>query len=356
MKNSQKGFVVPLLVVIAVLVIGGGVYIYVNKQKVETSKVTNKTLQQDEKLKSDWMIAVKNKDIENLKIIEEKILRDTDIYLNWLKQVVKEPLVGDNLKNELSERAGILLTKIGAADATQAIFVGYEKLGDDKDLQDNFRHLFEFITNAESEPIMFDYAVKSKDLLIFPVLTKQIGKIASDSQIIELWNKALTSTDERQRFIASVSVTKVATERNAPIVRKLFSKYVSDRSLNEQIRNSFLNTASSILGEDGSEESISVLLSALNGADDKLKQFIYDGLFRIHNPQSLPVLEKLALTNSDPKVRQYAIYALGNYPINIVMPILTRLSNDQQTTTDLKKSITFIMNLLKKKSVNVIPN
>lgn len=31
MKNSQKGFVVPLLIVIAVLVIGGGAYIYKNK-------------------------------------------------------------------------------------------------------------------------------------------------------------------------------------------------------------------------------------------------------------------------------------------------------------------------------------
>ena len=33
MKNSQKGFVVPLLlVIIAVLVIGGGVYVYENKK------------------------------------------------------------------------------------------------------------------------------------------------------------------------------------------------------------------------------------------------------------------------------------------------------------------------------------
>src|SRR3989344_2641973 len=46
MKNSQKGFVVPLLVgIIALLVIGGGVYIYENK-KVETPVVVDNTVQQ----------------------------------------------------------------------------------------------------------------------------------------------------------------------------------------------------------------------------------------------------------------------------------------------------------------------
>ena len=41
MKNSQKGFIVPiLLVIIALLVVGGGVYIYKNK-KTETPSVVN---------------------------------------------------------------------------------------------------------------------------------------------------------------------------------------------------------------------------------------------------------------------------------------------------------------------------
>lgn len=43
MKNSQKGFIVPLLlVIIAVLVVGGGVYVYKNK-KVEVPVVDNGT-------------------------------------------------------------------------------------------------------------------------------------------------------------------------------------------------------------------------------------------------------------------------------------------------------------------------
>lgn len=46
MKNSQKGFIVPvLLVVIALLVIGGGVYVYKNK-KVESTAVTDISTQQ----------------------------------------------------------------------------------------------------------------------------------------------------------------------------------------------------------------------------------------------------------------------------------------------------------------------
>jgi hypothetical protein len=46
MKNSQKGFVVPLLLgIIALLVIGGGVYIYENN-KIETPVVADNTTQQ----------------------------------------------------------------------------------------------------------------------------------------------------------------------------------------------------------------------------------------------------------------------------------------------------------------------
>jgi Ser-Thr-rich glycosyl-phosphatidyl-inositol-anchored membrane family len=51
MKNSQKGFVVPLLVaIIAILIIGGGVYIYENK-KVETPVVADNTTQQSNQIK-----------------------------------------------------------------------------------------------------------------------------------------------------------------------------------------------------------------------------------------------------------------------------------------------------------------
>ncbi len=46
MKKSQKGFVVPLLIgIIALLLIGGGVYIYEN-EKVETSALVDNTTQQ----------------------------------------------------------------------------------------------------------------------------------------------------------------------------------------------------------------------------------------------------------------------------------------------------------------------
>jgi hypothetical protein len=45
MKNSQKGFIVPvLLVIIAVLVVGGGIYFYQNK-KIENSSVSLQTEQ-----------------------------------------------------------------------------------------------------------------------------------------------------------------------------------------------------------------------------------------------------------------------------------------------------------------------
>ena len=48
MKNSQQGFVVPLLlVVIVLLVLGGGVYVYKN-QKVEKPVVVDTGIQQSD--------------------------------------------------------------------------------------------------------------------------------------------------------------------------------------------------------------------------------------------------------------------------------------------------------------------
>jgi len=56
MKNSQKGFVVPLLIVIAVLVIGGGIYYFYSKSDKPADYV-NETLQQTYKVlanKAEW--------------------------------------------------------------------------------------------------------------------------------------------------------------------------------------------------------------------------------------------------------------------------------------------------------------
>ena len=50
MKNKQKGFVVPLLIaIIALLIIGGGVYIYENK-KAEAPALTNTGIQQSDQV------------------------------------------------------------------------------------------------------------------------------------------------------------------------------------------------------------------------------------------------------------------------------------------------------------------
>ena len=54
MKNLQKGFVVPLLLgIIALLVIGGGVYIYQNK-KAEVPSTNTNTEVNSENVTSNW--------------------------------------------------------------------------------------------------------------------------------------------------------------------------------------------------------------------------------------------------------------------------------------------------------------
>ena len=51
MKNNQKGFIVPLLLaIIALLVIGGGVYIYQNKKAEAPAQTPSVNTQQTNKL------------------------------------------------------------------------------------------------------------------------------------------------------------------------------------------------------------------------------------------------------------------------------------------------------------------
>ena len=63
MKNSQKGFVVPLLIaIIAVLVIGGGVYVYEKNKKTETPVVDTGT-QQINTVKADVTYSISGNNI-----------------------------------------------------------------------------------------------------------------------------------------------------------------------------------------------------------------------------------------------------------------------------------------------------
>jgi hypothetical protein len=298
-------------------------------------------------VKNNWRDAVINNDLVKLESLNSKILSHPNVYIAWLKQVADEPKTGENVTNKISEQAALLLARIGTADAVQGLLSSYEKLSTNKSFQDNFRSAIQFITNPESVPVMFDYAVKSKDLALFSVLTQQIGKIANSNQIDDMCKIVMNSSDERQKFIATVSLQEVPPERSAPIVRKYLTDKVSIEFLN--------SVAGPSLIREGSEANIMAFRNKFVGANDKERQVLLDGIFAISNPKSLPLLEKLALSDPDPRVRETAVFALGNYPIKDAMPVLTRLLNDGRTTTDLKKSITFIMNLLKKQSADTTP-
>lgn len=72
MKNSQKGFIVPLLlVIIAVLVVGGGVYIYENK-KTETPAVIDTTTQQPNQVQPTPTPVTSNQTILNILVTDWK--------------------------------------------------------------------------------------------------------------------------------------------------------------------------------------------------------------------------------------------------------------------------------------------
>ena len=346
MKNSNKGFVVPLLIIIAVLVVAG-VSVYIYKTGRSSVPIISNNIDLPADVENNWRDAVTNKDLVKLEPLNAKILSNPNVYIAWLKQVADEPKTGGNIANKISEQAALLLARIGTADAVQGLLDSYEKLSNSRSFQDNFRSTIQFITNPESEPVMFDYAVKSKDLALFPVLTEQIGKIADSNQIDNMCKIALNSSDERQKFIATVSLQKVPPERSAPIIRKYLSDKVSIGFLSSVVSPSLIR--------EGSEVSIMAFRNKLAGANDKERQVILDGIFAISNPQSLPILEKLASSDSDPDIRKNAVYAFANYPIKDAMPVLTRLLNDSRSTPDLRKSITFIMDLLKKQSASTTP-
>lgn len=60
MKNSQKGFIAPLLIVIAVLVIGGGVYFYKNDEVNTPISSTNADIQTDDQVQQTNNVSTNN--------------------------------------------------------------------------------------------------------------------------------------------------------------------------------------------------------------------------------------------------------------------------------------------------------
>lgn len=93
MKNSQKGFVVPLLIaIIAVLAIGGGVYVYENK-KAEVPVTVDSTIQQSNQSGSDHPTgAIVKNDIN-------KFTGSANDKLNIVKLDINDPSVAKIDKN-----------------------------------------------------------------------------------------------------------------------------------------------------------------------------------------------------------------------------------------------------------------
>lgn len=60
MKDSQNGFIAPLLIVIAVLVIGGGVYFYKNNEVNTPISSTNAYIQTDDQVQQTNHVSTKN--------------------------------------------------------------------------------------------------------------------------------------------------------------------------------------------------------------------------------------------------------------------------------------------------------
>jgi len=121
MKNSQKGFVAPLLlVVIALLVVGGGVYVYKN-QKVEKPLVVDAGIQQSDqnqqKIETKTPLVVAKENTSNSESVFKSPnfspTKDWSIkYVALLKQAIKEKYGIDD--KTISENLSIVSVRKGS--------------------------------------------------------------------------------------------------------------------------------------------------------------------------------------------------------------------------------------------------
>lgn len=100
MKNLQKGFAVPLIIaIIAILAIGGGVYVYQNK-KVETPASTDVQVQQSnqtQQTNTQTPTVTTQKNTSNKIYRHPSGLYNISIPLNWIVSDVREGVVFSDL-------------------------------------------------------------------------------------------------------------------------------------------------------------------------------------------------------------------------------------------------------------------
>lgn len=121
MKNSQKGFIVPLLlVVIALLVVGGGVYVYKNKKVEKPIVIDTETKQIDQnQQKTDTQtppVVAKEKTSSGGSVLKSPNFsptKDWSIkYVSLLKQAIKEKYGIDD--KTISENLSIVSVRKGS--------------------------------------------------------------------------------------------------------------------------------------------------------------------------------------------------------------------------------------------------
>lgn len=273
--------------------------------------------------------------LDDITKIENLILKDGATNVSWLGDLLSRDIVTGG---ERPEFTAMVLAKIGTPEAVKAILNAYNSNQANTNTKENLLNVFDLIKNPVAAPILFDEAVATKDLKLWPILIDTVARLADNNFQETLISRLSPPATDRIQFVASSVLVKVPSNILAPLIVKYLSLNLS---------SSVLSLFCTKLGDDGSESSIMALRSQLDVVPANQQQIVLDGIFRIHNEKSLPLLQKLALEDKNLKVRQFVIYAFGNFPSKIALPILTILSSDPRSN-DMQSQIKFIINTLEK--------
>jgi hypothetical protein len=273
--------------------------------------------------------------LDDITKIESLILKDGAANTSWLGDLLSQDIIVGGERPEFT--AGVL-AKIGTPEAVKAILNAYNLKQANISTKENLLNVFDLIKDLTAAPLLFDEAVATKDLRLWPILINTVARLADNNFQETLISRLSPPAADRIQFVANSVLVKVPSNTLAPLIIKHLSSNLS---------SSVLSLFCTKLGDDGSESSIMALRSQLNVVPANQQQIVLDGIFRIHNEKSLSLLQKLALEDKNKKVREFAIYAFGNFPPKVALPILAILSSDPRSN-DMQSQIKFIINTLEK--------
>jgi hypothetical protein len=285
-----------------------------------------------------WKISVRERNLDAMRLIESEVIAHPEESTTWLRSVLE----GTGPLTDMQEFAADLLARIGTPVAVNAILSRYEGLvlaGQDAD---NVRAVLDHVSNPESASHLLAYAAECSDTRLFESIVQAVARSADKAMLDDVCDGIANSSDSRMRFVSESIVRHVPPQRVAEHFQAMVGAVTNTTSL---------RFIAARLGDDGSQSSIDALTSAARSAQGENRTMLLDGIFRISALDALPRLEAIVVGNADYDVRKFAVYAMANYPLTTVAPVLDRLLTNSRVA-DVQKEVRYVQGLLQKQNLS----